>query len=136
VGPACTIGVAWRIAGGWETEMAGAAFTGWETASGNAVAGMSGDAGFAGSRCCWFPSTVTWEVVAVSLVLGRAGSVSFKGMGVHCPRAGPGPLGPRVGPGPALKGQGQGQLFWRGSALGQPWPYSISNIVRKYLKLH
>ncbi len=61
----------------------------------------------------------------------------YSGIGtlVHCPRAGPGPLGPRVGPGPALKGQGQGQLFWRGSALGRPWPYSISNIVRKSLKL-
>ena len=38
-------------------------------------------------------------------------------------------VGPRVSPGLALKNQGQGQPLLAGSALGQPWPYSIPNIV-------
>jgi len=42
---------------------------------------------------------------------------------LYCPRARPQPSGPGADPGPALKGQGKGQQFVLGSALGWPWPY-------------
>ena len=62
-----------------------------------------------------------------------AGSVDDDASRLHCPRAGPRPSGPRADPGPALKGQGRGQPFLIGSALGRPWLYSIPNIVGKHL---
>ena len=87
----------------------------------------------AGGRSCDLSGHVTvcdkqQQLLAV-MVVGGGG----EGCRVHCPRAGPRPSGPRADPGLALEGQGRGQPFLLGSALGRPWPYSIPNIVRKYL---